>query len=277
MKYVRSLNNNAAVVIDDMGKDAVIFGRGISFGLKKGDDVPSGIVERIFLEKDATSLEKLLEDIPQSYFNLVCEIIEYIQGNMNISISNSLYIGLMDHISFIKERAEKGMMPQNPLKWEIRRYYQKEFQLAQKIVSLLEEELDCELNDDEAASITLHIVNAENDFGYMRETMENVRLLDDILQIICFQAGVEPEEGELDYQRLVTHVKFFIQRVHQKKEYKVNEELYQMVKKTYPKAYAIADKVKGFVEKKLGCQINHEEVTYLAVHTQRILKKTDGS
>lgn len=82
MKYVRSLNNNAAVVIDDMGKDAVIFGRGISFGLKKGDDVPSGIVERIFLEKDATSLEKLLEDIPQSYFNLVCEIIEYIQGNM---------------------------------------------------------------------------------------------------------------------------------------------------------------------------------------------------
>lgn len=54
------------------------------------------------------------QEIPQKYFDLSCDIIDYIEGNLKSKISNSIYITLMDHISF-KERAEKGMMPRNTI------------------------------------------------------------------------------------------------------------------------------------------------------------------
>lgn len=271
MEYIRSLNNNAAIAMDDSGKDVVIFGRGISFKLKKGDHVPEELIERIFFQKEATTLQQLVETIPQKYFDVTCEIIEYIQSNLKFELSSSLYLTLMDHIAFVKERADKGLLPQNSLKWEIRRYYPSEFRLGKKIVELLEEELECKLNDDEAASLALHIINAENSVESIHESMELVKLVDDIVQIICFQAGVKLEEDDLDYQRLITHIKFFIQRIYQKKEYEVNKELYNIVKKEYPGAYKIADIIKQFVESKLNCKINNEELTYLTIHTQRLI------
>lgn len=38
MDFVKQLNNSAAIV-DDNGKEEVVLGKGIGFGLKKGDKV----------------------------------------------------------------------------------------------------------------------------------------------------------------------------------------------------------------------------------------------
>ena len=89
------------------------------------------------------------------------------------------------------------MLPRNSMKWEISRYYQEEYKLSKKIVELLEEELDIKLNDDEAASIALHIVNAEYDTDSVHESMEMIHLVDDILQIICYQTGAESDDEEI--------------------------------------------------------------------------------
>ena len=166
------------------------------------------MIERVFFQKEKTLFQKLIEEMPQKYFDLSCEIIEYIQGNLKVRLSNSIYLTLMDHISFIKERAEKGMLPRNSMKWEISRYYQDEYRLSKKVVELLEDEFDIRLNDDEAASIALHIVNAEVDGQSVHQGMEMIHLVDDILQIICFQTRTSQDEEDLNYQRLVTHVKF---------------------------------------------------------------------
>ena len=101
-------------------------------------------------------------------------------------------------------------------------------------MELLEEELEIKLNDDEAASIALHIVNAEYDTDSVHESMEMIHLVDDILQIICYQTGAESDEENLNYQRLVTHVKFFVQRLYQKQRRKTKSMLYDMVVKGVP-------------------------------------------
>ena len=102
--------------------------------------------------------------------------------------------------------------------------------------------------------------------------MEMIHLVDDILQIICYQTRTKLDEENLNYQRLVTHIKFFVQRLYRKQRLGMKSPLYDMVVKEYPQAYEIAKKVKQFVEKKLNCKIDDEEITYLTVHIQLILK-----
>lgn len=272
MRLKKRLNNNAVIASDDQDREYVIFGNGIAFDIKKEETIPKDRIERVFFQKEKTLLQQLIEEIPQKYFDLSCDIIDYIEGNLKSKLSNSIYITLMDHISFIKERAEKGMMPRNTMRWEISRYYQNEYRLGKKVVEFLEDELEIKLNDDEAASIALHIVNAENDGDSIHESMEMIHLVDDILQIICYQTETEPDEENLNYQRLVTHVKFFVQRLYKKQQTNLKNPLYEMVIKEYPKAYEIAEKVKEFAEKKMSCWIDDEEITYLTVHIQIILK-----
>ena len=272
VRLKKRLNNNAVIASDDQEREYVIFGNGIAFDIKKEETIPKDRIERVFFQKEKTLLQQLIEEIPQKYFDLSCDIIDYIEGNLKSKLSNSIYITLMDHISFIKERAEKGMMPRNTMRWEISRYYQNEYRLGKKVVEFLEDELEIKLNDDEAASIALHIVNAENDGDSIHESMEMIHLVDDILQIICYQTETEPDEENLNYQRLVTHVKFFVQRLYKKQQSNLKNPLYEMVIKEYPKAYEIAEKVKEFAEKKMSCRIDDEEITYLTVHIQIILK-----
>lgn len=272
VRLKKRLNNNAVIASDDQDREYVVFGNGIAFDIKKEETIPKDRIERVFFQKEKTLLQQLIEEIPQKYFDLSCDIIDYIEGNLKSKLSNSIYITLMDHISFIKERAEKGMMPRNTMRWEISRYYQNEYRLGKKVVEFLEDELEIKLNDDEAASIALHIVNAENDGDSIHESMEMIHLVDDILQIICYQTDTEPDEENLNYQRLVTHVKFFVQRLYKKQQTNLKNPLYEMVIKEYPKAYEIAEKVKEFAEKKMSCRIDDEEITYLTVHIQIILK-----
>ena len=272
LKLRKRLNNNAVVAVDEKYQEYVVFGNGIAFAVEKNQIIPEEMIERVFFQKEKTLFQKLIEEMPQKYFDLSCEIIEYIQGNLKVWLSNSIYLALMDHISFIKERAEKGMLPRNSMKWEISRYYQDEYRLSKKVVELLEDEFDIRLNDDEAASIALHIVNAEVDGQSVHQGMEMIHLVDDILQIICFQTRTSQDEEDLNYQRLVTHVKFFVQRLFKREQAHAGNPLYPMVVKEYPRAHEIAEMVKQFVEKKMNCKIDDEEITYLIVHIQLILK-----
>lgn len=265
------LNNNAVIAIDKQGKECVLFGKGITFDLQKYGTVTDDKIERVFYQKEKSLLEQLLEAIPQKHFDLTCEIIEYLQENLNITLSNTLYITLMDHISFIKERAMKGMLPRNDMKWEISRYYPSEYHLSKKVVELLEDELEIELNDDEAASLALHIINATIGGSSVSDGIESVHLVDDILQIICFQTNRKINEEDLHYQRLVTHIKFFVQRIWQKHTSSWDLSLYQMIIEKYQEAYQIASKVKTFVEKKLSCTIQDGEIAYLVIHIERLL------
>lgn len=283
---MRALNNNAGIATDEQGNDVVIFGKGLAFALKSGDDVPAERVERAFYQRDASVLRGLLADIPQEYFDLSCEIIDYIQDNLGTELSGSVYIALMDHISFVKERAEKGLLPKNSLTWEIGRYYPDEFRLSKKAVELIEEELDVELNDDEAASIALHVINAETDLGRVQESARAVKLVDDILQIVSFQVGRKLDEDSPSYQRLVVHVKFFVQRVLSVRSGKglkpsdlpgIDDDLARMIRTSYPRACEIADRVREFVESSCDIKVADEETSYLAINVQRILMGGDAA
>ena len=59
MEFIKNYNNNAALVKDLAGKDWVVIGKGIGFGLKKGMTVDESKIERRFLAQD--EIKRLLD------------------------------------------------------------------------------------------------------------------------------------------------------------------------------------------------------------------------
>ncbi|MFV0380034.1 MAG: PRD domain-containing protein [Anaerorhabdus sp.] len=276
MKVKKVLNNNVVIAEDDEYCESVVIGLGIAFKLKIGEEIPADKIERVFSStqnEEKKQLQQLVETIPQTYFDIAIEIIEYAQKNLNKKLSNSIYITLTDHINYIKERVGLGILPKNSLKWEIRQYYPKEYQVSIKIVELLEDEFECKLNDDEVASIALHIINAEIDDVSIRDSMEAIQLIDQIMQIIRYQGNIINDMEDLNYQRLITHIRFFVQRILSKKYSLDTNPLYEMVKNSYPQSYAITERIRSFIEDSLNYSVSDDEVTYLVIHIERILNR----
>lgn len=276
MKLTKTLNNNVAVAQDNNGWEFVVIGLGVGY-VERGAEIPQEKVERVFSSVEQQSqLYQLVESIPQRYFDLAREIVDYAQSTLGVRLADSIYIALTDHIAYVHERAQKGLLPKNSLTWEISQYYRREFEVGKKVVELLEDELDgtsALLGDAEAASIALHLINAEQEEAGSRQGIEELKLMNQVMQIIRYQAHLVYSEGDLDYQRLVVHVRFFAQRVLGGERSQVPSALFKMVRESYPEAYSVAEHVRAFVEGKLARSIGDEEITYLIIHIARLLDR----
>ncbi|UJF16634.1 PRD domain-containing protein [Jeotgalibaca sp. MA1X17-3] len=209
MWITKVLNNSTAVVTED-GIEKIVLGRGIIFGKKVGDFISSDIVEKTFIiesENEKDRLINLIQEIPDHCINIVEEVVAYAESILKTKLNVSIHLTLSDHINFILKRYEKGIFPTNALKYEIKRYYAKEYQIAEKAVELLEDEYDIELNEDEVASIAMHIVNAE--FNVPTQIgVQIIKIVDHIIQIIKYYLQVDIDVNSIHYQRLLTHLRF---------------------------------------------------------------------
>ena len=79
VRLKKRLNNNAVIATDDQNQEYVVFGNGIAFSIKKDDLIPEDKIERVFFQKEKTLFQQLIEEIPQKYFDLSCDIIEYME------------------------------------------------------------------------------------------------------------------------------------------------------------------------------------------------------
>lgn len=276
MRLAKTLNNNVAVAQDEKGREFVVIGLGIGY-VELGGEIPEDKIERVFTSVEQQSqLYQLVNAIPQRYFDLAREIVDYAQSTLGVRLADSIYIALTDHVAYVHERAQKGLLPKNSLTWEISQYYRREFEVGKKAIELLDDELEGiegTLGDAEAASIALHLINAEQEGAGSRQGIDGLRLMDQVMQIIRYQAHLAYSEGDLDYQRLAVHVRFFVQRVLGGEQTQVPSALSKMVRESYPEAYSVAEHVRSFVEGKLERSIGDEEITYLIIHIARLLNR----
>ena len=241
MVIEKVINNNIVSAYDDTGKEVVIMGRGIGFGTKPGREVAEQKIEKIFRIKSqslADQFKELLANMPLEHAQISNDIISHAKKHLKLKLNQSIYVTLTDHINFAIERFTQGIKPENALLWEIKRFYQQEYQLGKYAVDMIWERLHIALPDDEAGFIALHFVNAE--YGTdIRDALNFPNLMKDILDIVKSELDMEFDEDSLHYERFVTHVKFLLQRVY-RKELLPNEEseLAEMMMTKYPREYA---------------------------------------
>lgn len=273
MVIEKIINNNIVSAYDDTGKEVVIMGRGIGFGTKPGREVAEKKIEKIFRigsQGLAEQFKELLANMPLEHAQISNDIISHANRNLKLKLNQSIYVTLTDHINFAIERFSQGIKPGNALLWEIKRFYQQEYQLGKYAVDMIWERLHIALPDDEAGFIALHFVNAE--YGTdIRDALNFPNLMKDILDIVKSELGIELDENSLHYERFITHVKFLLQRVY-RKELLPNEEaeLADMMKVKYPKEYICSKKVAAYIEDVTNAKISGEEIMFLSIHIRRV-------
>lgn len=273
MKISRIINNNVISTCDEEGREIVVMGRGVGFKAKEGMTVDESKVEKIFRLDSQTSVDKFKElvvNLPIEHIQVSAEIISYAKSVLNRPINPNVYITLTDHINFALERFKQRMMFSNPLIHEVKRFYHAEYLIGEYAIAMIRRDLGVQLPVDEAASIALHIVNAEYD-APMRDTIDITNLIQQVTEVVKEYFDIQMDEESLSYERFITHLRFLAQRIFTGEHMEAdNLEFQQMIGKMYPEEYVCSQKIQYLVGEKYGHRMTEEEAAYLALHIKRI-------
>lgn len=276
MKIAKVLNNNVVIVLDEQQREQVVMGRGLGFQKRTGDRVDKGKIEKIFARQDdalVARMTELMSQIPPDVLTACDRITELARQRLG-RLQDNLCIALADHCFFAIERHKENIPLPNALLWEIKQLYPREFSIGLEALDILHQRLGVVLPEDEAGFIALHLVNAQLN-GEMPEVMHITRVMQDILHIVKYQLRLEYDQQALSYQRLVTHLKFFAQRMLGR--VLVNDDdvmLYRSVKENYASAWRCAEKVEQHLRQQYQCALSNEKKMFLTIHIERVRKES---
>ncbi|MCB5122663.1 PRD domain-containing protein [Streptococcus mutans] len=276
MKIEKVFNNNVVQILGINNEEIIVMGKGLGFQKKPGDEVNQDLIEKRFILQNTDTdmvgeLSRVYVDLDSEEIDLVLEIIHQGQEKLGQTFDISLYIALADHLHYTIQRTREGLTLQNPLAWEVRKFYPEEFQLGKDTIELVKEKMTLQLADDEAASIALHFINAQKDGGLLEKNRLISKVVSDILEIVRLHFGEVRDEESISYNRFITHVQYFAQRVANGLVQGKNDAfLYEQVKENYPHAFACTEKIKSYVESAYDFAMSRDEQVYLTIHIQRL-------
>lgn len=276
MQIDKIYNNNVVQVINDVGQEVIVMGRGLGFQKKVGDSIDPERIEKTFVSEEqgiGKEWYQIYGKLTEGEVAIVLDIIAKAELALNQSFEVSFYIALADHLHYAIERTQQGISLQNPLTWEIRKFYPTEYQLGKEAIALVMDKLGVQLGDDEAASLALHYVNAQKDSGLISKSYQTTQIVMAILEIVRLYFGQDTmtDDSSIAYNRFVTHVNYFAQRVINGLVQGNNDAfLYEQVKANYPQAYACTQKIKAYIDSHYDFVMSQDEEVYLTIHIQRV-------
>ena len=269
-------NNNVILAFENSSKKEVILtGCGIGFGKKPNDTVDDSKIEKKFVIQDnnfESKVNKLASEIPEEVFAVSSAIIEYAEKNLNTTLDEYIYISLTDHIYFALKRYKENLPIKNELLYELRRIHKKEYEIGKWAIEYINETFNVNFLIDEAGFIAMYIINA----NYRESTNKScliMNIINQILNIIKNYYSIEFIEDEINFDRLLTHLKFFAKRLIDKTESidTNNNGLLEIVKAQYKESYDCVKQIKSFIEENYTYKVNDDEVLYLILHINRVI------
>ncbi|MGG4489449.1 PRD domain-containing protein [Metabacillus idriensis] len=271
MRIYKILNNNAAVVLDNQ-QEKIVMGPGIAFQKSKNDIIPAGKIEKIFVMREENEkFQQLLQMVPEDHVELAEEIISYAEGRLMSPLSNHIHIALTDHLSFAIERIQQGYQIQNKLLNEIKVLYKKEFEIGQWAIQKVQEKLGITLPEDEAGHIALHIHTAKLDSADMTVTLKHTSIIKESISIIEEHFGLKLSENSISYQRLLTHLRFALNRLEQDEEFHVMDtDMLSLIQEKYKFSYQCSIKIADYLSEEYNLHFPESEIGYITLHIQRL-------
>ena len=275
MVIEKVLNNNVVISKNELGEEIICMGKGLAFQKKSGDTISEESIQKEFVLKDSFTthqFQQLMADVPLEEVELVKQIVDLAEEQLNIQLSPNIYLTLTDHIHYAISRAKENIELPNPLLFETKKFYPKEYRAAKQALQLVEEKLGVTLPMDEAGFIAFHFVNSEQGNGDMQVTMAATKMVRDILSIISKFFGIAFDEDSLNYQRIITHLQFFTQRyLKDETSDEKDEFLYALVQGKYPKAFRCVERINEYLIQTQQKEMGPGEQIYLTIHIQRVV------
>ncbi|MCF1613618.1 PRD domain-containing protein [Tetragenococcus koreensis] len=281
MKFQKKINNSVAWVINEENEKVIAMGKGISFGRQTGEEISREEIERIFTpetqQKETNVLYQAIENISDDVLLLTEEISEQASKTLDIEgFDDSHYLALADHLNYALKRSSQDTLdyPEN-LRWEVKKLYPQENEVAIDALYTIEKKTGIRLPKSEQTFLTYHFVNAQYDAKANIHSSQLATLINRAIEIIEYHYQMTLDQNSVNYIRFNTHLRYFILRqLNQEKEAKtVDEQLIEVVKSNYRKAFQAAEKVGKMIEAKQGAEVNNDELFYLTLHINRVTER----
>lgn len=276
MRILKKLNNNAILSKDSTGHEIIVTGRGIAFNKNVYDEIDESADFQVYVPKgkdQRNAFETLVQEIPFDYFIVAFRIKRAAEGLLNTALDEGFTLRLADHIHFSVQRSGAGAPTPNLMLNEIKRFYRKEYQIGLSAIDLIKADLGIQLNEDEAGFIAFHIIASEE--GGSRDDLEQImRSLKVTIGMIEDHFNIALDTTSADYDRLVTHLRFFFDRArlgNRDNESLAEDQLYIILCDRYPQIVRFLDKLALYVDDNFHYQMGDRDRMYLIIHLARTI------
>jgi len=272
IKVKKSLNNSMLLVDHDQ-REMILFGKGIGFGTKPGTIIDLAEVEQVFIPLDnlkSRHFLSLTDTVPAAFFDATHDIIAMAQQHYVEKLNSLLFFTLAEHLYFAVERCKNGSNFANKLSWEVKRYYQREYELGVLAKNSVSQRFNVELPEDEAVNIAFHLINASGDSENSDAHLQ-VQLVNRIAEIVRYKLNKNIDIQSINYIRFITHLRYFAERIISKKIAANNsDDFYQELLKFYPAAMHVSWAIRDYIAEKYQTILPKDELTWLTIHISRL-------
>jgi transcriptional antiterminator len=274
---LKALNNNVIIAVNEDHEEVVLIGKGIGFNKKRNDVIPEDTIEKLFVLRDKQEQEsyiKLLPNMDETTLATIITAMEMIKKKSNALLNEKVHVALTDHILFAISRLQRGLEIKNPFLSETKALYPLEYEIAAEVVDYMNQMLGIHLPEGEVGFIALHVHSAITDTT-ISEISSYSNLLSTLVETIEEQLQIEIDREEIDYIRLIRHLRYTIERVLKEEVMEEPAKLAILLKKEYPVCYNLAWKLIKIMQQTLKKPVYDAEAVYLTMHLQRLVVKFD--
>lgn len=274
MKVIKNINNNVSVCIDSNGQEVIAFGRGIGF-VKPPYELEVAKIQRTFYDIDSNYVQ-MINYLPNEIIELSAEIVDFARMRLQTLHSSNIVFTLADHINFAIQRYKDGLRVNMPIYYDIKHMYPDEFDIGVYAMELIKDRTNVDLPKEEIVGIATHIVNAEGLDKNENSIANNMKIIEEITEIIEDRFHLQIEKESFNYSRFVSHMQYLLKRGSEGKSITTkNDLIYESLKETFPDIDECAKNINRYILKELGYKFEEEEILYLMLHINRLCARED--
>lgn len=266
-------NNNVILARDELGREAVLTGRGLGFQRKPGQDVDTALVTRRYvLAQNAESIGEVMAAIPLERIALIERTFRAAARELGTTVPSSTIVAVVDHVNQAMERVTAGMVMDYPLRAEAAHLHPEELRLAERMVAELNRAQEVRLPDGEAVALALHLFAAAVGAPSTREATRQSKLIGQVMDVLKAAYGRDFRADSIDAARFAVHLRYFLVRARTDEQVAdgTGSAIAESLRLRYPRAYRVAVRVKELLEMRLGITVQDDETAYLTMHVARL-------
>lgn len=273
MVILRVFNNNVVLARDEIGREAVLTGRGLGFRRRAGQEVDASLVARRYIPADnAESVAEVIAGIPLERLALIERVFRRAARELGAGVPSSTIVAVVDHVNQAMERVRRGLVMDYPLRAEAAHLHPEELRLAEAMVEELNAAQEVQLPAGEAVALALHLFTAAVGARSAQEATRQSRLIAQVMELLSGAYGDSFDAGSVDAARFAVHLRYFLVRA--RTAVQIQDSTASLVTRALragnPGAYRVALRIRDLLELRLGTSVTADETAYLALHVARL-------
>lgn len=273
MRVEKKINNNVAVCTDGNGQELIALGRGIGFPKTPYELTDLSKIDMTFYRVSSQTVQ-MLTTISEDVIMVSSKIVQLAQTKLQNQFSTNVVFSLADHISFAIERIKKNEIFDFSLSYDIQHLYPKEYDVGLKALQYVKEDLKIIFPKAEATAIAMHFINAREVSSQNISKSNTDNTLNLIIGTIEDQFNIKIDKKSFAFNRFKIHLQYFLKRIESNKQIhdKISVQLIQDMMENNYQIFKCGKEIVAQLNEKYRTEITDDEMFYLMIYIQRIMR-----